>query len=368
MKNFRLNCRFFVGDKPCKYDRLCRGCKKYEPLDKKILIIKLSALGDVLRTTPILTGLKRKYPHSYICWVTEGAESIDILKNNPYVDRIFNFDSKSVVRLEIEKFDLVLSLDKAPQAAALAMKIASKEKIGFGFSEEGSIYPLNKESEYSFLLGLSNDLKFKKNKLTYQEQTFQMCRLEYRNDEYILNLSKKDLGYAVNILNRLGISRNKPIIGLNTGAGKRFSNKAWIQDKYIELIYRIKRELNADILLLGGPEELERNQEIVSRVKGLIYDTGCNNPISGFAGIIHLCDLIVTGDTTAMHIAIALKKKVVALFGPTCAQEIDLYGRGIKIVSDLNCSPCYKENCHIQDNCMQKISVDEVFNAIKKLL
>ena len=77
---------------------------------------------------------------------------------------------------------------------------------------------------------------------------------------------------------------------------------------------------------------------------------------------------MVSGDTIAMHIAIALRKLVVAIFGPTCAQEIELYGRGRKIVSKLECSPCYKRECNKEINCMSTISLDEVYHAVLDLL
>jgi ADP-heptose:LPS heptosyltransferase len=77
---------------------------------------------------------------------------------------------------------------------------------------------------------------------------------------------------------------------------------------------------------------------------------------------------VVTGDTTALHLAIALKKKVLAIFGPTCAQEIELYGRGEKIVSPLSCAPCYRRSCSVVPNCMEAISAGEVMRKIRPLL
>jgi heptosyltransferase-2 len=77
---------------------------------------------------------------------------------------------------------------------------------------------------------------------------------------------------------------------------------------------------------------------------------------------------VVTGDTTAMHLAIGLKKKVIALFGPTCAQEIELYDRGEKVVSSIHCAPCYRRKCEVSPNCMEAITAEEVMKKIKGLL
>jgi heptosyltransferase-2 len=77
---------------------------------------------------------------------------------------------------------------------------------------------------------------------------------------------------------------------------------------------------------------------------------------------------MVTGDTLAMHVAIGLKVPVVVILGATCHQEIELYGRGAKIVSDFECSPCYRSVCPKQATCMDSISVDTVFDAVARLL
>jgi heptosyltransferase-2 len=70
----------------------------------------------------------------------------------------------------------------------------------------------------------------------------------------------------------------------------------------------------------------------------------------------------------ALHIAIALKKFTVAIFGPTCDKEVELYGRGIKIISPIDCRPCYKKQCTRDINCMDLIKPEEVFTAVQKLL
>lgn len=362
-----LDCRNFKGDTPCTYNSLCYSCLNYQPQGKKILIIKLGAAGDVLRTTPILRGLKRKFPRSFITWVTE-KESKDLLKENDYIDRLLFYDSETIQRLEIERFDILICLDKEIKATALATRVRAKKKIGFGLDEKtGNIAPLNKESLYAFRLGLSNELKFKQNQKTYPQIIFEMASLDYKNDEYILKISDAEGKYAQELLHKIGISNNDLIIGLNTGAGFRFANKSWTEGGFVELVDLIGEGIEAKTVLLGGPQEYERNIRITSKVGNRAYDTGCYHSLGQFAAIINLCSLIVSADTTALHIAIALKKPVVAIFGSTCQQEIELYGRGIKIFSDIDCRPCYKRECDKKINCMTQIKPSEIFRAIQKL-
>ncbi len=99
-----------------------------------------------------------------------------------------------------------------------------------------------------------------------------------------------------------------------------------------------------------------------------MIDTGGDHSLDDFFALIDLCDVLVTGDTLALHAAVALKKRVVALFGPTASREIDFYGRGTAIVPDLECVCCYRSDCELPPNCMDLIEPETVFHAVRKQL
>jgi len=366
MTSWKLDCRYFIGDRPCGFKRVCEGCGQYSPMGKRILIVKLAALGDVLRTTPLLSGLKRAYPQSHITWVAD-REALPLLKNSPHLDRLLPFDFPSLLPLELETFDLVIGLEKEPRGAALASKVQAGERRGFGLGPEGSVYPLNRASEYAFFLGIADDLKFHRNQKTYPELIFEAAELDYQKDEYLLFLSPEDRAFAEALAKRVGLKKGETVVGLNTGAGDVFANKAWTLEGYLRLIEGLKRDKKIRLLLLGGPKERERNRKILRQTKGAVIDAGCDNTLGQFSALVNLCDLVVTGDTTALHLAIGLKKKVLAIFGPTCAQEIELYGRGEKIISPLSCAPCYRRSCSVVPNCMEAISAEEVMRKIRAL-
>jgi len=367
MNSWRLDCRHFLGDRPCRFKRICEGCPEYSPMGKRILLVKLAAIGDVLRTTPLLPGLKRAYPRSHITWVVD-KEALPLLKNNPLIDRLLPFDFSALLPLEFEAFDLILGLEKETRGAALVSKIKATEKRGFGLGENGNIFPLNPASEYAFFLGLSDDLKFYRNEKTYPELIFEIAEIEYRRDEYLLSLGEEDLAFANQFAKKARLKKGEAVIGLNTGAGDVFANKAWTLEGYVKLIRALKKRPKTRLLLLGGPKEKDRNREILEKARGAVIDGKCDNTLGEFAALINRCDLVVTGDTTALHLAIGLRKKIVALFGPTCAQEIDLYGRGEKIVSSLSCAPCYRRSCSQSPNCMEAVSAEEVLENARKLL
>lgn len=364
----KIDCCYFQGDKPCRFhklDCLYLECRNYTPFYTRILIIKLAAIGDVLRTTPILPILKKQYPKSHISWVVSKA-CADILAENKYIDEILVLGLATVLKLEVETFDIMINLDKDTSALALATLVKAKKKLGFALSEMGKPYALNADAGFAFRLSFSDRLKFKENKKTYQEIIFETLGFKEKYGEYILALPKKYINYAKNKLTNLGAKPGALKIGLNTGAGKVFPTKKWPKDYFIKLAQLIHKHIKAEIVLLGGPEELECNNHIKNALDFKIIDAGCNNTINEFMGILSQCDVIVSSDTLAMHLAIGLKIPAVALFGPTCSQEIDLYGRGVKITAANKCAPCYKSACKTL-SCMKGITSEAVFKAIGKI-
>jgi len=336
-------------------------------MHQRILIIKLGSIGDVLRTTPILYGLKDRFPESKITWLTY-EESLEILEENKFIDRLFSLKLENVLGLLSEEFDLLINLDKDYPALALANLIKAEQKKGFGMDKNGNITALNPASEYSLRLGLDDDLKFYKNKKTYQELIFECAELPYSLDyEYILELPKESLEFAERFFSQEKIKSDDILIGISTGAGKRFANKMLPVEKMVEILERLNKKLKVKIILLGGPLEIEINKKIKSLLSFPVIDSGYSK-IKNFSAIVKRCNLVISGDTLTLHIAVALKRNLVALFGPTCAQEIELYGRGEKIISPIECAPCYKKICDKRPNCMDLIDLDKIYNISLKLL
>lgn len=371
-----VDCRFFSGEKPCVFHKehgvKCGDCRYYSPVRERILIIKMGAKGDVLRTTCILTGLKEKYPGSYVTWVVEKG-SQELLQNIDLIDRVLEFSLETVTVLQAEKFDLVLSLDSSVVSSALAGRIDAREKKGFGLNNEGKVYPFNPDAKEWFRMGIFDDVK-RKNKKTYQKIMFGICGMDLINRtptkgtyEIIVNLSDEEKEFARLFAGKYSITGSSPVIGLNTGSGSRWPLKKWRRDGFLELIRKLCEE-RAKVLLFGGEEEKKRNLWLKKNSPFPVIDTGSGNSLRQFFALLSLCDVVVAGDTLAVHAALGLKKKVVVLFGPTSSSEIELYGMGEKVVAPINCAGCYREICNRKPACMDKITVDAVFDAILRLL
>ncbi len=159
------DCIFFRGDVPCKphkdYGYHCKDCPVYKPVSEKILIIKLGAIGDVIRTTPLLRKLKENFPSAQVTWITY---SPDILSKN-WVDRILNVSVENIELLKIMEFDWMINLDKDGLAISLAASINAKKKSGFTIDEFGHAKPFATSAEdHKWLTGLFDDLNKENNK------------------------------------------------------------------------------------------------------------------------------------------------------------------------------------------------------------
>lgn len=367
----KRDCKHFPGDRPCSFHKLegikCDDCSHYEPVNFKILIIKLDAVGDVLRTTCILPGLKEKYPDAYITCLTR-SNAKEIFYNNQFVDRVLELEKNETNYFLItEEFDLILNLDTSPVSSAICSAVKGKEKLGYALDEKGKVYPINPEAEEWFIMGAFDDVK-KKNKRTYQSIILEIARIKTTNFPIIINLSNKEKEFAEKFLEAKKIDRSKKIIGLNTGAGPRWKFKSWTLDGFENLIRMILEKTDFYIFLYGGPFEKERNEYLSKLNSNRIIDTGTDNSLREFFALVNLCDLLVTGDTLAMHTATALGKKIIALFGPTSANEIEDYGLITKIQSDLDCLVCYKMDCDYDPNCMNSIKPETIYQKIIELI
>ncbi len=372
----KLDCRNYRGDRPCAagVPGVCPAdCRAYEPLGHRILLIKLAALGDVIRTAALLPGLKQLWPHSQITWVSRPS-GVRVLANHPLIDRRLPLDAETLSHLEHERFDLCLSLDKEPAPAGLAMRINAPDKRGIGLSLFGAPYPLNPECDYYFRLGLDDDLKFRHSRKTYPQLIYEACGLTYRGQRYRLYPGEPERQHAADCWRRLGVGDPDVVIGLNTGAGRVFAHKNWPADRYVELATRLVRHRHGSagaspshwrVALLGGPDECTINAQIAAACPGVLH-TGCDHSELEFAALLERCQVVVTGDTLALHVAVAGAVPCIALFGPTCAHEIDLYGRGERIVTGFACSPCYRRRCDKPRTCMEDIAVDRVLAAVER--
>jgi len=304
----------------------------------KVLIIKLgysetidqeigktSSLGDVLRTTVILYPFK----NDHVTWLVDAA-AYPLLEGNPFIDRILIYDVTSVLQLQREKFDTVINLEKVPGVCALADSISAWRRYGFRFDEMKGEAEAYDRCEYIFDLCKDAELK-RAHKGSWQQALLEVIGATWEKQEYILGYKPR--------------STESFDVGLNWAVGSKWPNKAWPGASWEAL----KK-------LLDGRYTYSMQQGLDSLHKYMDW--------------VNSCRLLVTNDSLGLHIALALRKKVVVLYGPTNPNETYFYDRGEVIYpsADYSCIPCLAPACSQDRACMEFIAPDEVKKRIDRLL
>ena len=368
-REIAFDCKYFLGDRPCVWHKasgvLCT-CDHYQKVEQRLLIVKLDAMGDVLRTTALLPALADAHPSLAITWITR-KESRPLLERNPYIAEVFEYGPDALLQLQARTFDRVINLDAGKTSAALASMANAKQKDGFVLDARGYVQATNPAARKWLEMGVFDDLK-RLGTRTYQDIMLEIIGCSGATHRYVLELSEGERARGRAHLERLGLDLSRPVIGLNTGAGQRWQLKQWREEGYLELVERLAKRHAVQFVLLGGQEERERHQRLVTGSKIPLIDTGCDNSVRHFAAIVAACSLVVAGDTLAMHLALALKRRAVILFGPTSSAEIEMYGLGEKVVPQMDCLVCYKPTCDFVPNCMDLISTNMVEAAVERQL
>lgn len=299
-----------------------------ETLDQEIG--KVPSLGDVLRTTPILWGIKEKFPDSHITWlVSEQCEPL--INGNKFIDRVLVWDQFVPFQLMREKIDVLINLEKVPGVAALSDIIDAWTKYGFRFdSNEGTYHSY--ERGMNFISYINEKKDGRKSGSLWQKMLIEMLGVKWKGQEY-------SLGYKPTTTETFDV-------GLNYMAGSKWPTKMMSRRKWDEL---------AEKLTAAGIN--------VSFQQGLAN-------LHEYMDWINSCKVIVSQDSLGVHLALALNKSLIGLYGPTDPTEIYLYKRGRHIIAGADCPlmPCYNATCQSGINCMESIDIDSIVTSVRSML
>ena len=302
-------------------------------MKKSVLIIKLGyaetlvhedgfipSLGDVFRHTVLL----HHYANDCVTWLTSES-AVPLLKGNPFIDKILIYRENIAEELSLQRFDEVLCLEKAPTLCALSKSIDASRHLGFGWTRNGTNAHPGAESALDIANG-------KDHFLPIQALLYQMVGDYWHGENYILGYSPKP--------------RDNYDVGFNIKVGSKWPTKEWPMSHWKEL------------------EKMCVNHGL--KVK---WQEGHNN-IEDYMDWINAGRLIVTCDSLGMHLGLAMKKKVIALFGPTPSEDIYMYGRGVILSAEWACgkAPCMNPTCSQNNECMGEISPKIVARTIINLI
>ncbi len=353
--DIKFDCRYFRGAVPCGPHKLHQvecsdDCPYFQPTNSNILIIKLGAMGDVIRTTPILHRIKKDYSAARIFWLSIYPDVLPV-----EVDWPLKFNLENVTWLRSLEFDLALNLDKDLEACALMEQLSIQTRIGFGL-RQGMPAPLDEKARHKFITGIS-DIRSKANTDHYLKEIFNILGWEYQGEGYLF----PELGVN-DAIEALG--SKTPTIGLNTGCGERWTSRLWPEESWQELI-RMLRSAGYRVILLGGPQEDEKNRRL-AQATGATYPGYF--PIREFFSLVDKCDLIVSAVTMAMHVAIGLKKPTVLFNNIFNKNEFHFFTESTVLEPEKPCECYYRPVCKYGTSCLGSIKADRVFRAVQALI
>lgn len=360
-----IQCRHFSGYKPCGKNTVCsENCEHKDLISSQILIVHLGALGAVVRATCILDSVKKKYPHSFITWITD-APAHHLLKHNPLIDRVVTSSHEDLLSLKAVQFEATFVIDKSLKASGIEAHVQSKKTFGFKIQEgTQAIVPATPAAEELWQLGLDNNKKFFVNKKPETQLLIEALELgTYEKQEYNMPLSADEILLSSTRRKKWQVV-NSPVIGINTGCSNVITYKRLTVSRQRQLIQDLKNAGYNNIVLLGGPEDTERNSQIAHGLD--VTQSPTEKGLRDGYASVNACDIVITGDSLGMHMAIAAKKYVIAWFGPTCGHEIELYGRGQTVLTKATCSPCWKRVCEKSVMCYDQVDLKEIVSAVEK--
>ncbi len=345
----------------------------------KILIIRLSAIGDVLRVLPALNSLREYFPEGEIHWLVED-KAAGILKNHPQIDRLIIFHRKKLKKelcsfstlpnaisdlisfiknLSYENYDLVFDFHGVFKSGLFSGLTFAPQRMGFG---------VGSSKEGNFLFN-TNHCYLPDQKINRVDRNFELLKkygIKKHSLKAVIPISEESKKFAKSFFREQNLL-GKLVFALYPGSSPVAEFKRWHPQKYIDLCSKLEKKYNSTILLLWGPGE----EELIKKIKSALPRSIVAPPTSleELASLISISDIFIGGDTGPMHMSWLMGIPTVAIFGPTDPEENcpPSQSRSAYIFPEIDCAPCRKKECK-KALCIEAVTVEMVLEKTINLL
>jgi len=354
------------------------------PTPKKILIIQLTSIGDVVMTTPVIEGLREKYPEAYIAFLLD-EPSLDVVKGNPFLDEVILFDEyryfreiktrqKTTSEIEDElanfieglssrNFNLVMNFHLSKRAAIITRLIEAENFLGLNIDKDGELFLRgNLWIYYIYLRMFVKRRREVPGRLLHQgELNLRLAGLSPGRFKTHIEIGEEGQKEGGKFLTSNGVEEEEHLIGLNPGAN--WLSKRWPWQKFAQLGDELHKEYGARIVIFGGVDDVKLGKKITEAMQTKPIDATGKLSLKGLAYVLSKCCLFITNDTGPMHIAGAVGTPVISISGPVFGGPYDRRGH-IILHQDLDCIECGKTGCK-DHRCMEEIEVRDILTAVK---
>lgn len=356
---------------------------------KKILIISASGMGCTIMFTPALRAIRNHFPDAHITFLGTNRSFVAPVVNCSFVDdiQVFDFAKDSLFKINRlgPRLKSIRNLRRQNFTASLTVFPSNK----WYFNVFAWLVGAKKRITHRYQTADLGNLGFLQNiripadeKLHDVEQNLNLLKglgidpTTILNKDLFFHVPERDRGLAGDFLKYNRIP-GKKLVGMHIGSSDDFAfvAKRWPTEKFAALADKIQDELNAQVLIFAGPSETEE----VSKLRDLMKTKShiVQQPLAVTAALIKECDLMVSNDSGLMHIAVAMRTPVVAIFGPTNITRTKPYTNKATVVTDPSCnsllkypftSTSAKLDPEKSKRCFVKITVPKVFAAVTKSL
>lgn len=319
--------------------------------------------------TPILTDLRNQWPDAEITAMAQ-SNVAPLLKNNPHIDEIYSFKKPSGWIHRSQPWDIISTLQKGEYDLGILTTNSFSSAWWFWWGNVKTRVGYTGHSR-KFLLSKAVPFPEKRDTqhlvITYK-QLLEPLGIPVSKTPPALYISQEEQKEALEFLKNLQIGPDTHrLIGINPGAAYG-SAKCWLPERFRAVTERLLEDPRNAILYFGDQAGASLVQEICKDLPERVVNLSGRTTLRELMALIQKCRVLLTNDSGPMHIASALNVPLVALFGSTSDVATGPYGGGKVIHKHVSCSPCYKRVCPIDFKCMKQISVDEVYDAINKML
>ncbi len=329
---------------------------------QKALFFKPGAIGDLLHTLPALKALRRKFPAAHVTVVVSpGLESL--IQGTPVADRVQVFDRAKLkrhlkdfiefgLRLRHERYDLFIDMQPSIRSMMLRWLSGARNVLVYRKQKRLRAGEQRLHAAVNFL------------------ETLRPLGIDIPVDSIELQVAPELLTNIDRFLTTRNIDADRPLIALNCSVGAARPARNWFPERFALLADRLIDELDAQVIFVGGTEDRELVLRVLADMKNKAVSAAGDLSIQESAALLTRCRCLVSADTGPLHLATAIQTPVVGLFGSTDPRRTGPIGRGHQvIIKGLACVPCEEKHCPLGTRaCMADITVDEVFNAVERVL
>jgi heptosyltransferase-1 len=350
-----------------------------QPAPENVLLVKLSAIGDVIHTLPVLNAIKRHYPKARITWLVEEAAA-SLIEGHQALDRVLVSKRKRWLKglsgparfqhikaaiafirdLRDTRYDLILDFQASLKGGVLIALARGSRKVGFGKGLE------HQEYSYLFLNEKVPAVDMEIHALTRGLSMLASIGVPTGGPiEYRLPVSQNDRQAVAKLLKIESGDNPEKIIAINPVA--QWETKLWENAKFAELADTLVDRYAVNVVFSGGAADRPVVEDICARMRNRVLNLSGRTTLKELAALYEQAACLISTDTGPMHLGAAVGIPVVALFGPTAPGRTGPFGDGHRVIrAPIECAPCFKRNCD-PAHCMRKIEVAQVIDGIEQL-